>query len=193
MNAKGPPRWAEFLLERALPARDREVVTGDLREEYAEFLRPQFGALRAGLWYLRQVSSLAGRSVGEGGTMGRLLLLSSAVTAMCGAWLVLMELLLRHPGFAARVVVALLIVAAGLATLLARLLHFGVLFERGLWVAAAGLIALGVVSFLRNARAAHFEGFVFIIAIVLVLQGALMLATLGRQGNQNRKIANASL
>ena len=54
---------------------------------------------------------------------------------------------------------------------------------------AAALIGLGVFSFLRNARAAHFEGFVFVIAIVLVLQGLLMLITLGRQSVASRAVA----
>ena len=186
MNHQGPPRWAEFLLKQLLPARDRETVTGDLREEFAEFCAPQFGRLRANLWYLHQISSIAGRCIGEGGTMTKLLSLTSAITLLCGCWLAFMEYQLRHPGFASRAAVALLIAAAGLATLLVRLLHLGVRSERWLWAAAAALIGLGVYSFLRNARAAHFEGFVFVIAIVLVLQGLLMLATLGRQSHAGR-------
>jgi hypothetical protein len=181
----------EFLLRRLLPARDRETVTGDLHEDYAEFIVPRFGRLRANLWYLHQISSIARRSIGEGGTMTKLLSLTSAVTLLCGCWLAFMECLLRHPGFAARATVALLIAAAGVATLLVRLLHLGVRSERWLWAAAAALIGLGVFSFLRNARAAHFEGFVFVIAIVLVLQGLLMLATLGRQSHPGQTIAGA--
>ena len=189
MNHQGPPRCAEFLLKRLLPARDRETVTGDLHEEYTEFHAPQFGRLRADLWYWHQISSIAGRCIGEGGTMTKLLSLTSAFTLLCGCWLAFMEYQLRHPGFASRAAVALLIAAAGLATLLVRLLHLGVRSERWLWAAAAALIGLGVFSFLRNARAAHFEGFVFVIAIVLVLQGLLMLATLGRQSHPSRTVA----
>ncbi len=121
--------------------------------------------------------------------MTKLLSLTSAITLSCGCWLAFMECLLRHPGFAARAVVALLIAAVGLATLLVRLLHGGVRSERWLWAAAAALIGLGVFSFLRNARAAHFEGFVFVISIVLVLQGLLMLVTLGRQSDASRTVA----
>jgi hypothetical protein len=179
----------EFLLKRLLPARDRETVTGDLHEDYAEFAVPQFGRLRANLWYLRQVFSIARRCIGEGGTMTKLLSLTSAITLLCGCWLALMECLLRHPGFAARTAVALLIAAAGLATLLVRLLHLGVRSERWLWAAAAALIGLGVFSFLRNERAVHFEGFVFVISIVLVLQGLLMLVTLGRQRQPGQTVA----
>jgi hypothetical protein len=189
MNHQGPPKWAEFLLKRLLPVRDRETVTGDLHEDYAEFLMPQFGRLRANLWYLHQISSIAGRCIGEGGTMTKLLSLTSAVTLLCGCWLAFMECLLRHPGFQTHAAVALLIAAAGLATLLVRLLHLGVRSERWLWAAAAALICLGVFSFLRNARAVHFEGFVFVISIVLVLQGLLMLVTLGRQSHPGQTVA----
>jgi hypothetical protein len=189
MNHPGPPRSAEFLLKRLLPARDRETVTGDLREDYAEFFLPQFGRQRANLWYLRQLFSIAGRCIGEGGPMAKLLSLTSTITLLCGCWLAFMECLLRHPGFQTRAVAALLIAAAGAATLLVRLLHAGVRIERWLWAAAAALIGLGVFSFLRNVRAAHFEGFVFVIAIVLVLQGLLMLATLGRQSVASQTVA----
>jgi hypothetical protein len=189
MNHQGPPRWAEFLLQRLLPARDRETVTGDLHEDYADFTVPQFGRLRANLWYLHQISSIARRCIGEGGIMTKLLSLTSAITLLCGCWLAFMECLLRHPGFATRAAVALLIAAAGAATLLVRLLHLGVRSERWLWAAAAALIGLGVFSFVRNARAVHFEGFVFLIAIVLVLQGLLMLVALGRQSHPGQTVA----
>lgn len=114
---------------------------------------------------------------------------SSLLTSVCGCWLAFMEVLLRHPGFAARATVALLVAAVGLATLLVRLLHLGVRSERWLWAPAAALIGLGAFSFVRNARASHFEGFVFAIAIVLVIQGLLMLVTLGRQTHPGQMVA----
>lgn len=123
--------------------------------------------------------------------MTTLLSVSSAITLLCGCWLALMECLLQHPGFAARTAVAVLIAAVGLATILVRLLHAGVRGERWLWAAAVALMGLGVFSFLRNARAAHFEGFVFIISIVLVVQGLLMLVTLGRQSGPRGTVAGA--
>jgi hypothetical protein len=49
------------------------------------------------------------------------------------------------------------------------------------WAGALVLIGLGGVAFFHNTHAAtHFEGFILVIACVLVLQGVLMLATLGR-------------
>lgn len=191
MSGAGPPDWAEWLLERLLPARDRETVGGDLREEYEEFVAPHLGRLRANVWYLRQMISFARRCMQEGGTMTKLLAVSSVITLLCGCWLALMECLLRHPGFEARAAVALLVAAAGVATLLVRFLHAGVRRERWLWTVAVALMGLGVFSFARNARAAHFEGFVFIISIVLVVQGLLMLTTLGRHSGPGRIVARA--
>jgi hypothetical protein len=186
MNDPGPPRWAEFLLERLLVARDRETVAGDLREEYVESIMPRMGSPRADIWYLRQCLSFARRSVSEGGAMGKLLVFTSLVTLTCGCWLALMELMLRHAGFASRTAVALLIAAVCVATLLARMLHLGVRRERWFWPAALALIWFGGSSFMRNARSAHFEGFVFVISLVLVLQGVLMLVVMGRTNSQAR-------
>lgn len=113
--------------------------------------------------------------------MTKLLSFTSIITFLCGFWLAVMECVMHHPGFTSRVMIALLIAAAGLVTLLVLAFHPGVNSERWLWTAAAVLIGLGVNSFLRNAHATHFEGFVFIISIVLVVQGGLMLLTLGRR------------
>jgi hypothetical protein len=121
--------------------------------------------------------------------MRRLLLLNSLSTMMCGAWLAFMEMLLWHPEFASRPGVAMFIAATGLATLLVCLGHVGARNERWLWAAAGGLIMLGALSLLRNARAPHFEGFVFVISVVIVLQGLLILGTLGRQRPRNQEVS----
>lgn len=118
--------------------------------------------------------------------MGKLLIFNSLVTLICGCWLALMEILLRHTGFASRAAIALLIAATCVAALLARMLHLDVRHERWFWPAALALIWFGGSSFLRNARAAHFEGFVFVISLILVLQGSLMLATMGRTSGRSR-------
>ena len=118
--------------------------------------------------------------------MGKLLIFNSLVTLICGCWLALMELQLRHEGFAPRAAIALLIAAICVATLLARMLHLEVRHERWFWPAALMLIWFGGSSFLRNARSAHFEGFVFVISLVLVLQGLLTLGTMGRTNGRDR-------
>jgi hypothetical protein len=191
MNDSGPPRWAEFLLERLLKTRDRETVAGDLREEYVESIMPRSGRLLADLWYFRQCLSFAQRCVSERGPVGKLIILCSIVTLLCGAWLAVMELILRHAGFPSRVAIALLIALVCAATLLARMLHLGTHRERWFWPAALAFIWIGGSSFLRNARSAHFEGFVFVISLIVVLQGLLMLVTMGRTKNPGQHSSHA--
>lgn len=190
-TASTPPRWAEVLLERLLPECIRETVVGDLHEEYIESALPRKGRFGASLWYLRQVASFATWSLKEGSSMGKMLVAVSLFTLACTCWLALMETLLRHPGYPARIGEALLIAIIAATTILVRMLHLGIRGERWLWAGAVVLIGIGAEAFIRNAQAAHFEGFVFIISLVLVLQGLLMLLTLGRArgaGPQTRSI-----
>ena len=175
-----PPRWAEALLERLLPNSARETIVGDLREEFIESVLPRKGLMRAHIWYLRQVMSFAFWFTREGSQVGKILLIVSSLSLACGCWLAVMELLLRHPGYGGRILTALIIVAICAGTILVRMLHAGYRCERWLWLGAAGLVLIGVLAFLRNMRSTHFEGFVFVIALLLVLQGVLMFATLGR-------------
>jgi hypothetical protein len=118
--------------------------------------------------------------------MGKILLAFSLLTLACSGWLALMEMVLRHPGYAGRIGVALAIALICAATILVRMLHVGFRGERWLWVGAAVLIGLGGQAFFHNARAAHFEGFAFVISLLLVLQGLLMLGTLGRRAVSGR-------
>jgi hypothetical protein len=185
MNGQTPPRWAEVLLERLLTERDRETVVGDLREEYSESVLRRRGRVGANLWYVRQVLSLLLRSIGEGGTMKKTLLLLSMFTFACACWLGVMEIVLRHPGYGIRVGVAMLIGLISMATILLRMAGAGVglLVERWLWVGAVVLMWIGGQAFVRNARAAHFEGFVLVISVALVIQGLLMMVSgIGRKG-----------
>jgi hypothetical protein len=125
--------------------------------------------------------------------MGKLLILVSLFTIACAAWLVLMEEILRHPGYAGRVAVALAIGAICVATVAARLLHASFRSERWLWAGAAALIGFGAQAFWRITYAAHFEGFVFIISLLLLLQGVLMFSELGRPDGGPRFRAAAKL
>ncbi len=190
MSAAGhaPPRWAEALLERLLPEFVRETVVGDLREEFVESMLPRRGKFRANRWYFRQVASFIPWFTREGSPMGKLLIPVSLFTLACAAWLAFMETVLRHPGYITRIVIASAIALICAATILVRMLHVGFRGQRWLWAGAAVLIGLGAQAFLHNLRAAHFEGFVFIIALVLVLEGVLMLATLGRAGGGQERL-----
>ncbi|MGB8478632.1 MAG: hypothetical protein WCE63_07305 [Acidobacteriaceae bacterium] len=111
--------------------------------------------------------------------MERALLPISFLTLLAAGWLAVMEIVLRHSGFTARIAIALCIAAVSAATPLTAVFRSSVRAKRPLYaVGGVILMAIGVQAFLRNARAAHFEGFVFVIASAIVLQGLLMVLSL---------------
>lgn len=171
-----PPRWAEVVLERLLAARDRETVAGDLREEYVESIVPRRGRLLANLWYLREVWSFVPGFISRRGSMKKTLLPVSFFTLAAACWLTFMEIVLRHPGYLLRVGISVSIVLISLAAIAILISESGAHGERWLWAGALILIGIGGQAFLRNVRAAHFEGFVFLISAVLLFQGVLMLS-----------------
>jgi hypothetical protein len=187
-QTSGPWRWAEALLERLLHEGTRETIVGDLREEFVEGIEPRRGRLRAQWWYVRQVAGFIPWFAREGGGMGKVLMALSAVVLACACWLAVMETILRHEGYAGRIAEALGIGAICAATILVKMLHAGLVVERWLWLGAGTLIVLGATAFLHNERAAHFEGFVMVISLLLLTQGELMLATMGRRNNGQNSV-----
>ncbi len=169
----------EFVLRWCLTERDRETISGDLLEEYREAMLPQFGHLRANLWYMRQlISFFAVRSFG-GPTSRAFLTWTSTFTALAGVWLAVMENVLKHPGHTERSALAAFIVIEALATVLLliclRLANFKVIVE--LSAVAVGLV--GAAALIRIINAPHFEGFVFLIGSALIVQGAMAIVVLG--------------
>lgn len=181
---QSPPRWAESFLERLLPAHVREEIVGDLREEYVESKLPRCGRLRANLWYVRHVLSFLSGALRGSETMGMSLIGSSVLTAIFMLWLARMELVLRHSLYANRIVLDFTYALICLSTVVVQSWPRTFAFFKEIFLRGVGslLILNGAVIFLRNARAAHFEGFVFLISLLLVAQGGLMLLTLGRSG-----------
>jgi hypothetical protein len=57
LRANAPPAWAEAVLRILVNPRDRDMIAGDLIEEYRETVIPARGAFRARIWYCRQVWS----------------------------------------------------------------------------------------------------------------------------------------
>jgi hypothetical protein len=173
VSRNAPPRWLETLLRWCLPARDRDSISGDLLEEYREAQLPQLGSVRANLWYLRQlISFLAVRSFG-GSTLRASLTWMSVLTTLAGIWLGIMEQLLKHPGYAARSVVAAAIATQGLATILFLMWHGQRIFRALVLAGAVGVVVLGASAVIRMLNAAHFEGFVLLIGAALMVQGVL--------------------
>src|SRR5579862_5094910 len=168
MTRQGPPQWLDSLLLRCLPGGDRETVSGDLLEEYREVRLAQLGRLRADLWYLRQLLSfLIVRSFGAS-PMRASLTWMCVVTALAGAWLAVMENILRHPGFAGRSAIAACIVLQGIATVLFLMLHGRSVFRVLVLAGALGIAVVGAAAVIRILNAPHFEGFVLLIGAALV-------------------------
>jgi len=96
-----------------------------------------------------------------------------------GIWLGGMENILRHDGYAARSALAAFLAIQAVATLLFLWSNrAGSVLRILVMAGAAAIILLGASATLRILRAQHFEGFVLIIGLALVLQGALTLAAL---------------
>jgi hypothetical protein len=93
-------------------------------------------------------------------------------------WLGVMENVLRHPGFGARTLVAACIAVQGLVTLL----YLGRGGRGGLrWGIAMGALAVAAVgasAAIRILNAPHFEGFVLIIGVLLIVEGVSTLVSL---------------
>ena len=176
-----PPRSLERFLSLLLPTRDRDTVVGDLHEAYIDRLS-QNGLHRADLWYGRQVLSFLPRRVGTSPASSAVLACLCSFTALAGVWLGAMDLLLEHPGYAAREIIAGTIVCQALLTLLALRLR-GSLWPRIAPLLGCVPILVLAAKALRGAlhNPAHFEGYILLIALGLVLQAALTLLTLGRR------------
>jgi hypothetical protein len=76
-----PPRWAEAMLRSLLRPSDLESISGDLLEEYRAAKHPLLGAIRANVWYVKQVVSVLWRLIRPSVlAMAGLALLSLTVT-----------------------------------------------------------------------------------------------------------------
>ena len=177
MTRQSPPAWLEWLLVRFLAARDRETVAGDLLEEYREERLPRYGRMRADFWYLRQSLSLASIRMTGGTHMRPLLLLVSGFIAVAGAWLAVMENVLKHDGYERRVLVAMAIVLQGVATLLCVAMRAGALFRSLVSLGALFTGFVGLTAIQKVLSGSHFEGFVLLIGLGLIAQSALTIAT----------------
>ena len=105
--------------------------------------------------------------------MRTLLLTVCGFTLLACAWLTTMESVLRHPGYPSRMILDALLAAGSLVIALVVLFLNATSWR---WLALAAAVAAGAVGLsavVRNARAAHFEGFVLVIGIALTVQAAL--------------------
>ncbi len=178
MIRESPPRWLQRTLLLFLNPRDRETIFGDLLEEYREEQLPQSGSIRADYWYLRQIIGFASIRLLGGPLVKPILILMCLFAVAAGTWLTTMENILKHDGYAVRSVIDASIVLQGVATLLFVLLNGRPLFRAIVLTGAVAIVCLGAFAIVRILRAQHFEGYILLIGLALILQGVLTLATL---------------
>jgi len=180
MNRNSPPRLLDCLLLFLLSPRDRETVSGDLYEEFIEVKLPELGRFRARFWYLRQVFSFVPRRVGVVLLQGAALRILCFFTASAGGWLGMMDLRLRHPGYASQMFIAATIVSQGLLTLAA------LRFRRSGGLRAVAMLGSLTLLWLAGTAlkaafgGAQLEGYVLLIALALIVQAVLTVLTLPR-------------
>ncbi|HEX5284796.1 MAG TPA: hypothetical protein VFW30_11815 [Bryocella sp.] len=181
MKRSAPPALLQHVLLALLSPRDQETVAGDLLEAYAE-RRGRDGALRANAWLALQTASFAPRAAmtayGEAPGLTGL----CCFTAACGCWLGTMDILLHHHNLLYHESIAGLIVGQALLTLVMLPLRRSALLR---WAAALGAVAIlwlggsALVSMLRGNHS--WEGYILIIAALLVVQAALTWRALLRR------------
>lgn len=176
-----PPAFLQHFVLALLPARDQQTVAGDLLESYAEHHRNHGGA-SADLWYMRQALSLIPRAAAAAYRRTPGLALLCGFTAACGCWLGTMSILRGHGNVVTQELIAGLIVAQGMLTLIVLPLRRIASLR---WAAALGALAvlwLGGNALIAVARGNHsFEGYILIIALLLVIQAALTWRALLRR------------
>jgi len=175
MRDKAPPPWLERILLHFLSARDRETISGDLLEEYRDEQVLRSGSLRANLWYLRQVLSLMPVWDFVGPPVERLSRWMCALTAGAGIWLAVMENILKHDGYAGRMVIAAAILLQSVVTLLLRGLAGCFIVRVFIAVGAIAAALWGALGIHRILASPHFEGFVLLIGVALLSEGVLTL------------------
>jgi hypothetical protein len=180
MTHQSPPRWLQKLLSITLKSHDRQTIAGDLLEEYREERLPRFGIWRANYWYFCQILNIASIRVLGGQVMKAAWIGLSLFIAFAGIWLGVMENVLRHAGYEGRTIMDGGILLQSLATLLFVRLNGSVTFRALVLTGAALISLLGASAIVRILQSPHFEGFVLLIGLSLILQGCCTIAILLR-------------
>ena len=178
-DLRKPPQWAESLLVFLLKSRDREAIPGDLLEEYREDRLPLSGHVRADFWYVRQVFGIACYQPFEGRSpMKGILLFLCFFTLAAMTWLGIMEMILHHPGSGPRICIAILLACQSLSTILFLIFRGHARIQILLRISGFLIAIFGISAVVSNLKATHFEGYVLLIGLGLILQGALTMVTL---------------
>ncbi len=186
MIRPAPPAFLQQILLALLAPRDQESVSGDLLEAYAE-RRGTSGALSANLWYARQALSLVPHAAWAAYGRTPTLVLLCCFTAACGAWLGTMDILLHHHDLLYHESISGLIVGQALLTLVTLPLRRIASLRWAAAIGGAAILWLGSSALIKMLRGDHsFEGYILIIAFLLVVQAGMTWRTLLR-----RQVASA--
>lgn len=173
-----PPAFFDRVLRVVLPARDRETISGDLLEIYAEEKLPELGPFRANLWYASQLFSILPYRIFSfaGGALMKILSIAASVfVVLACSWLAFMELILRHPGFIPRATAdAIIVLYAALCLICARS-HTSAALRSILTLASLCVLVFGAFALVTVLHSVHFEGYLLLISFGLIAQGALTL------------------
>ena len=90
-----------------------------------------------------------------------------------------MFLVLRHPGYGWRAAMTLLFVVQSSLTVAGLGTRSPLWLRRVVLLGAAAIIIIGAQAFATNLFGAHFEGYVAVIALALVVQGLVTLWVFG--------------
>ncbi len=93
-------------------------------------------------------------------------------------WLGIMEIVLHHPGSSLRMWLDFLLASQSLSTLLFLIFRRHGRIQIFLRICGFLIAIFGISAVVSILKAAHFEGYVLLIGLALILQGALTMAAL---------------
>jgi hypothetical protein len=99
---------------------------------------------------------------------------ASIFLVLACSWFVMMEFILRHPGFELRAAVAALVVLHAALCIVYNRSRVTAL-RRPLIFSAIAIFSLGIYALIFEFRTPDFEGYIFLIALGLIAQGTLTL------------------
>ena len=180
MKQSTAPCWMEPILLLTLPLRDRESIAGDLHEEFHSAKLPELGRTRANFWYARQVVSFLPHHVAAVFANTPALMLLCGFTGMCGLWLGMQGLRHRHPGLVLSEIISGIIVLQAVITLLALCYRPVTLLRRTSIAGTLALVWLASKALIGTLRGNDLEGYILLIALLLLVQVALTMRSVPR-------------
>jgi hypothetical protein len=110
--------------------------------------------------------------------MNRTLIATCWFNIAAGSWLGLMEVILRHDGYAGRAAMMVGVALVSLLTILFATSGRNPVLRGAVLAGAVAIFYLGASAVVRVLNSSHFEGYVLVIGTTLAVQGGLTLAAL---------------